>query len=82
MALYSPSTRKYLLETNQPGNSHWKTTYRPGDTVPKSGIYRCVNCGDEITSNKGDPFPPQNHAQHPCAEKIAWQLIVLTQTKG
>lgn len=82
MALYTSGTRKHLKETNQPNNAHWTKTYRPSDDVPKSGIYRCVNCGDEVTSNKGDPFPPQNKTQHPCADKIEWQLIVMTQTKG
>jgi len=83
MALYSPSTKKYVKETNQPQNAHWTHYYRPGAIVPVSGIYRCAACGDEITSNKDDPFPPQNTKQHPCATaSIQWELIVMTQTKG
>jgi peptide methionine sulfoxide reductase MsrB len=39
----------------------WSTDYQPGATVPTSGIYRCKNCGKEVTCNDGDPFPPQNH---------------------
>lgn len=54
--------------------------HKPGSTVPYSGIYICVNCRDEIACNHGDPFPPQNHRQHPNTQKpIAWQLLVQTQ---
>lgn len=51
-------------------------TYGPGATVPHSGIYRCQGCGREIASNKGDPFPPQNHHQHAASQPIKWQLAV------
>ena len=50
--------------------------YRPNDQTPVSGIYRCVNCHHEIASNKGNPLPPQNHAQHPPGSPIVWQLNV------
>ncbi len=61
----------------------WKTTYKPKDKVPVSGIYRCVGCDREITSNDGDPFPPQNHHQHTTAQgEIRWKLNVRTNTKG
>ena len=62
---------------------HWKTTYDPGDEVPVSGIYICVGCNREITSNKDDPFPPQNHHQHsPAQGRIRWKLNVRTNTTG
>lgn len=61
----------------------WKTTYDPGDEVPVSGIYICVGCNREITSNKDDPFPPQNHHQHsPAQGRIRWKLNVRTNTTG
>ncbi len=83
MAQYAADTVKYLSQTDEPGADHWKKIYKPGATVPASGIYRCQGCGDEITSNKGDPFPPQNTSQHPCSlDKIWWELIVKTQTTG
>ncbi|MNJ55156.1 hypothetical protein D3C77_506300 [compost metagenome] len=83
MALYAPDTKKYVNQTNQPNNKHWTHVYKIGAIVPESGIYRCVTCGDEITSNKGDPFPPQNKKQHPCTdENVKWELIVMTQTTG
>jgi hypothetical protein len=51
--------------------------FRPGSEVPFSGIYRCINCGDEVALNKGTPFPPQNHHQHTSRERpIIWQLLV------
>lgn len=83
MALYAPDTQKYLGQTNQPTNKHWTTIYGIGNEVPVSGIYRCYGCGDEITSNKGDVFPPQNKTQHECQNKpVQWELVVMTQTKG
>lgn len=61
-------------------DSKFDQLHKPGATVPYSGIYVCANCGDEIASNKGDPFPPQNHRQHSNTSKpIAWQLLVQTQ---
>lgn len=81
MATY-PSTAKQHLQEEVPtllGSHIWDTTYSPGHEVPLSGIYRCQGCGSEIASNKGDPFPPQNHHQHAwLGVDIAWQLIVKT----
>lgn len=54
--------------------------HKPGTQVPKSGIYLCTNCRDEVACNAGDPFPPQNHRQHSTAKgDILWQLLVSTQ---
>jgi hypothetical protein len=45
--------------------------FKPGDTVPASGIYRVVHDvyhreEHEVTAVKGEPFPPCNHCgQHP-----------------
>lgn len=61
----------------------WSNAYGIGATVPASGIYRCTGCGDEITSNKDDKFPPQNRHQHVNQSvPVQWQLIVKTQTKA
>lgn len=60
-------------------NSHeeFDKDYTPGTVCPNSGIWRCVNCGDEIAANKGDPLPPQNHHQHaPGKGAIRWKLLV------
>jgi hypothetical protein len=60
----------------------FESTYGPGKTVPYSGIYLCENCGDEIASNKGDPFPPANHHQHnPNTGAILWRLLVFAEQK-
>ncbi|NWC06584.1 protein L [Pseudomonas sp. G1002] len=61
----------------------WKYVFGIGSPVPASGIYRCTGCGDEITSNKGDKFPPQNRHQHADPKvEVKWQLIVKTTTKA
>lgn len=60
----------------------WEELYSPGEEVEVSGIYICTVCGKEITSNEGDPFPPQNHHQHKPQKNIEWKLIVRTNTKG
>lgn len=60
----------------------WSIDYSPGETVPVSGIYRCRNCGKEATCNADDPFPPQNHHQHPQVGPVLWRLIIWTNTSG
>jgi hypothetical protein len=72
----------HLVKTDKPANEWWTHTYSPSAEVPVSGIYKCVICKKEITSNKGDPFPPQNHHQHPAGQDVRWELIVRTNTKG
>lgn len=63
--------------------AHWTTIYNPGDKVPLSGIYRCLGCKREVTSNENDPFPPQNHHQHSTEQgKIRWKLNIRTNTEG
>ena len=69
------------------GLTAFAAKYKPGQAVVHSGIYRCTGCGDEIASNKGTVFPPQNHHQHPPgtalvpAKPIEWQLLVFSQSK-
>lgn len=61
----------------------FKTLHSPGQPVPNSGIYKCVGCKREITSNHGDPFPPQNNHQHTAAQgPILWKLLVMTNLYG
>lgn len=74
---------KYGNYLNQSQNEAYDTLHSPGDTCANSGIYRCESCGDEIASNKGNPFPPQNHHQHaPGSGPIRWKLIVWAQQKN
>lgn len=81
MAYVTQYTKKFITETTTPGHDHWNTLYEPADRVPVSGIYRCEGCGDEITSNARDPFPPQNRHQHQDQSvPILWRLIVRTKT--
>jgi predicted RNA-binding Zn-ribbon protein involved in translation (DUF1610 family) len=32
--------------------------YRAGEETPEAGVYRCTNCGAEITLEAGAAFPP------------------------
>jgi len=61
----------------------FKPVHAPGQSVPYSGIYKCTGCAREVTSNQGDPFPPQNHHQHtPSQGFILWKLLVMTNVSG
>lgn len=57
-------------------HANFEAVWSPGYVPPDSGIYRCVNCGDEIAANKGNPLPPQNHHQHRNGSPIRWKLLV------
>lgn len=86
MAIVTKETAQHVF-TAKPtllGGGDWNDLHQVGGIVPASGIYRCEGCGDEITSNKGDKFPPQNHHQHDgiLGAKVEWRLIVKTETKG
>lgn len=81
MAVYTPNTQKHLVRIDSK-KEWWESLYSPGEEVPVSGIYKCTDCGKEIASNKGDPFPPQNHHQHSPYKKIQWQLVVRADTSG
>lgn len=75
----------YINDSNirkvQDNKEWWQNTYGPGEKVPISGIYKCLGCGDEIASNKTDPFPPQNRHQHSQSQgKIEWKLIVRAES--
>ena len=73
---------KYSNYLNHSESAGYDKHYGPGENCANSGIYRCEACGDEIASNKGNPFPPQNHHQHaPGLGAIRWKLIVFAQQK-
>lgn len=81
MAGYRDTTKKFLSSLNGNG-PWWNKKYSPGEEVPVSGIYRCTVCEKEVTSNKNDPFPPQNHHQHSSSSKISWQLVIRADTEN
>ncbi|MCF0265191.1 hypothetical protein KW868_12080 [Acinetobacter guillouiae] len=67
---------------DNPGSGFTKT-HKPGGKVEYSGIYKCVNCGREITSNMhpdDDTFPPHNKSS--TCNKAEWKLHVVTDTMG
>lgn len=80
MPFYTDKTSQFF--TKQEPGREWESAYGIGDKVPVSGIYRCTGCGDEITSNKGDIFPPQNKTQHPYCSAIQWRLVAKTRTQA
>jgi hypothetical protein len=75
MALYSDQAHVRKANPHQ----CFEEVRKPGEIAKYSGIYRCVNCGDEDARNERDPLPPQNHHQHGTPQPIAWKLLVLSQ---
>jgi hypothetical protein len=75
MALYRDE--EHVKKANP--HDSFESVHKPGQIAPWSGVYRCINCGDESACNKGDPLPPQNHHQHKQTAPIAWRLLVVTQ---
>ena len=71
MATYQDA--EYL--TNLP-HSAFDETYEAGSVAPFSGIYRCMGCHIEITSEVGSALSSLHHPQHrPDQGKIRWRLI-------
>lgn len=71
---------KHAQYLHKSDHVEYDNKYKPGTIASNSGIYRCVNCNDEIAANKGNPLPPQNHHQHADTSKpIEWQLLVFAQ---
>lgn len=68
---------KYAQYLAQSQDASFDQLHKPGQHVPFSRIYRCMGCGREIAANHPDPFPPQNHHQHPNAQTpIQWKMVV------
>lgn len=77
MALYQSTAHVKVTK-----DAAFDALYSPGISTPHSGIYRCEVCGHEVTSNAGNPLPPQNHHQHTSTQgPIRWRLLVSAQTK-
>lgn len=64
---------KFLISSS---SEEFDKIHRPGVPTPRSGVYRCTECGKEATSVHGYPLPPQNHHQHSTSAPIQWQLAV------
>lgn len=88
MAMYK--NNEYLTLTNS-NEEYWDKEYSSGEEVPVSGIYRCTDCGEEVTCNKGDVFPPNDHAHSKAVSFLSrlkdksskkWMLIIQTNTTG
>jgi hypothetical protein len=72
MALY-----KYDQFVGRDLSAIFDEVHSPGQTAPRSGVYRCEGCGREASSTEGHPLPPQSHHMHtPDQGSIRWRLIV------
>lgn len=71
------ATYKYISNLHLSNGVGFDQLHNPGVAAPYPGIYKCVNCGDEIAIAGGHVLPPQNHHQHgPLQRPIQWQLVV------
>lgn len=78
MAIY-----KYRSDVEASESKAFDNVYSPGEAAPYSGIYRCAGCGREVTSEEGQPLPPQNHHQHTASQgAIRWRLTVYADHKA
>lgn len=68
--------QQYLAQNN---HAAFDALHHPGNVTPDSGVYRCEVCGWEVVSERGKPFPPQNHHTHPMRQPIQWRLVVYAQ---
>ena len=65
----------------RPNDGNFDIIHSPGQIVQFSGIYRCVNCGFEAVSTRGNWLPPEaNCSQHSPRWPSAygnprWQLV-------
>lgn len=72
---------KYADNLQKKSHAAFDAELAPGSEAANPGIYRCVNCGDEIGIAKGHTLPPQNHHQHQNGLPIRWKLLVCAVQK-
>jgi hypothetical protein len=78
MALYQD--QKHVTKTT---DAAFTPDYKPGQTPPHSGIYKCLGCGHEVVAEEDRSFPSQNHRQHTTQQGlIRWQLLVYADHKA
>ncbi len=75
------ATYKYDAYVAKSTSTAFDGALSPGNAASHSGIYRCLGCGREVTSEEGNPLPPQNHHQHSTDAKILWRLIAYADHK-
>jgi hypothetical protein len=39
---------------------------RTGEHAPRTGVYRCTSCEQEVEFEQGDPLPPCPYEEEPC----------------
>ena len=64
------------LQVKSMGSNFRVQEYRPGEQVPKSGIYKVSHSGHhhdhEVTCVSGEEFPPC----HQCGEQVRFSLLI------
>jgi len=69
---------KYAHHMCQSDVGAFDQTYKPGQIVFNSGIYRCKACGNEIALGKGQSIPTHHH-EHIVLGPVTWNLLVFAQ---
>ncbi|MFD1746578.1 hypothetical protein ACFSE1_13985 [Rhizobium helianthi] len=69
---------KYPQHVSQSDGGAFDQSFKPGQVVANSGIYRCRTCGNEIAVAKGQPIPA-NHHEHLLLGPVSWSLLVFAQ---
>ena len=66
---------KYAQYLHDSTDRVFDPAFDPATPAPRSGIYRCAQCGRECVSMLGQPLPGQNHHPHIPPRPIRWRLI-------
>ena len=69
---------KYAHHMSQSDVGAFDQTFKSGQIVSNSGIYRCKTCGDEIAVAKGQAIPHHHH-EHIVLGPVSWNLLVFAQ---
>ena len=53
-----PNYKDGSVFNQRPNDQNFDAIYAPGCPTPFSGIYKCVSCGYEAVSTRGNSLPP------------------------
>lgn len=76
MALYKDAS-----DVAKSSSKAFDQEFKPGEKAKWHGIYKCINCGDEIAIAEGHTLPTQNHYQHKDSKPVIWRLAVYSVQK-
>jgi len=72
---------KYAENVVKNNSEAFDKEFKPGEKATWHGIYKCINCGDEIAIAAGHTLPSQNHYQHKTSKPVIWRLAVYSVQK-